>query len=115
MDLLAVLFEVQDQQIVCLFVCLSVCLSVCLCVCLSVCLSVCLEAILTSHTYAMNLNEFCLVSHLRLGMQMQISNWIAQCECGKDVDIRIKKAITCLPANVERFGSTPLFCHVGVN
>ena len=71
-----------------------------------------------SHAYAINRNEFHLASCLRLELHMPFSNWIAQCECSKDVD---KEGFTYLPANiicymeVDRFGSTTLFCHVGVN
>ena len=53
----------------------------------------------------MNPNEFRVASHLRLALEMPFSNWIAQCECGKDVDKEGYHMLTC------KHGGGPVWEH----
>ena len=45
-----------------------------------------LEVIPTSDKYAIRSNEFSLASHLRLGSALPFTNFINECDCGKELD-----------------------------
>ena len=65
-----------------------------------------LEVIPTSDTckYAIRSNEFSLASHLRLGSALPFTNFINECDCGKELDKDGYHLLTCKYGGVVRSG-----------
>ena len=64
-----------------------------------------LEVIPTSDKYAIRSNEFSLASHLRLGLALPFTNFINECDCGKELDKNGYHLLTC------KYGSGPVWSH----
>ena len=64
-----------------------------------------LEVIPTSDKYAIRSNEFSLASHLRLGLALPFTNFINECDCGKELDKNEYHLLTC------KYGGGPVWSH----
>ena len=64
-----------------------------------------LEVIPTSDKYAIRSNEFSLASHLRLGLALPFTNFINECDCGKELDKNGYHLLTC------KYGGGPVWSH----
>ena len=59
----------------------------------------------TSDKYAIRSNEFSLSSHLRLGLALSFTNFINECDCGKELDKNGYHLLTC------KYGGGPVWFH----
>ena len=67
-----------------------------------------LDAIPTSEVFSLDTHEFRLVTFLRLGLSIHLSNWMTTCNCGATLDGSGHHLLTC------KSGGGPVWSHEAI-